>query len=252
MENFWYALSLTIFAGLATGLGGLIALYKKPSNEFLSKSLGFSAGIMIYVSMIEIFAKGKNSLSMEFSDKYGLIFATIAFFAGIFVIILIDFLIPEPISSQSEDKLMRMGIMTATAIAIHNFPEGLATFSTALYEPAAALPIFFAIAIHNIPEGISVAIPVYYATKSKVKALVLATLSGLAEPIGALIGYFVFFKFIDENIYGVLFAFVAGIMVYISFSELLPSAEQFGGRKNSLFGIILGMIVMAISLCLFA
>jgi ZIP family zinc transporter len=140
----------------------------------------------------------------------------------------------------------------ALAIAIHNFPEGLATFIAALQKPALGLSIAVAIAIHNIPEGISVSVPIYYATGSKKKAFVYSFLSGLAEPVGALIGYFILKSFINDLMFGILFAVVAGIMVFISFDELLPAAEEYGEHHLAIYGLIAGMAVMALSLLLFA
>ena len=148
-------------------------------------------------------------------------------------------------------KLMRMGVFTALAIAIHNFPEGLATFVSALQDPGIAIPIVVAIAIHNIPEGIAVSVPIYQATGSKIKAFKYSFLSGLAEPAGALIGWLVLMPFMNDTIFGIIFAGVAGIMVFISFDELLPAAREYGEHHLSLYGLISGMIVMAVSLLLF-
>ena len=146
---------------------------------------------------------------------------------------------------------MRMGVFTALAIAIHNFPEGLATFAAGLAEPEIAIPIAIAIAIHNIPEGIAVSIPIYYATKNKRKAFILSFLSGLAEPVGAVIGYFILYSFFSKTLFGILFGSVAGIMVFISLDELLPTAEKYGEHHLAIYGLIGGMAVMAISLLLF-
>ena len=154
-------------------------------------------------------------------------------------------------NKTSDKKLLRLGLFSALALSIHNFPEGLATFISALDDPAYGVSIAFAIAIHNIPEGIAVAIPIYYATKSRKKAFTYSFLSGLTEPIGALIGYFVLLQFIDESIFGAIFASVAGMMVYISINELLPTAQEYAGKKISTYGFIAGMFVMAISLVLF-
>lgn len=146
---------------------------------------------------------------------------------------------------------MRMGVFTALAIGIHNFPEGLATFVSALQEPSVALPIVVAIAIHNIPEGIAVSVPIYQATGSKCKAFNYSFLSGLAEPLGALIGWLILLPIMNDIVYGVIFAGVAGIMVFISFDELLPAAQEYGEHHLSLYGLISGMGVMAVSLLLF-
>jgi ZIP family zinc transporter len=159
--------------------------------------------------------------------------------------------------SASHHKLMRMGVFTAIAIGIHNFPEGLATFLAALQDPHLGLAIAVAIALHNIPEGISVSVPIFYATGSRRKAFVYSVLSGLAEPVGAIIGYLAILLFLGGNtgvippeIMGILFGGVAGIMVYISLDELLPTSRAYGKGHDSLFGLVAGMLVMALSLLL--
>ncbi|MBB6481424.1 zinc transporter ZupT [Spirochaeta isovalerica] len=262
-----FALSLTIFAGLSTGIGSLIGLLSKKFNpKILTISLGFSAGVMIYVSMIEIFVKARDSLSAALGEKTGYIWTTVAFFIGIFIIALIDKIIPsyenphelnvarkiEDSSDRDKMKLMRMGVFSALAIGIHNFPEGLATFMSGLTNPTLGISIAIAVAIHNIPEGLAVSAPIFYATKSRKKAFVLSFLSGLAEPIGALIGYFVLRSVFNDTTFGVIFAAVAGIMVYISLDELLPTAEEYGEHHLAIGGLIAGMMIMAVSLLLFA
>jgi ZIP family zinc transporter len=264
MGNIWLAFGLTCIAGLSTGIGSLIAFFAKKTNtKFLSLSLGFSAGVMIYVSMVEIFPKASETISQTHGEKNGVLFAIIAFFAGMFLIGLIDKLIPSEknphevkfVESESEEikksKLKRMGALTALAIAIHNFPEGLATFVAALQDTKVAIPIVAAIAIHNIPEGIAVSVPIYYATGSKKKAFLYSFASGLSEPIGALIGFLILMPFMNDTINGILYAAVAGIMVFISIDELLPAAREYGEHHLSIYGMIAGMIVMALSLWLF-
>jgi len=265
--NVLFALGLTVFAGLATGIGSLIGFLSKQFNpRFLTIALGFSAGVMIYVSMVEIFVKARDSLSATYGDKMGYVWTTVAFFAGIAVIALIDKLIPsyenphemnveQKIEDSTDDqkkRLMRMGVFSALAIGIHNFPEGLATFMSGLTDPTLGISIAVAIAIHNIPEGLAVSAPIYYATKSRKKAFVLSFLSGLAEPIGALIGYFILRTIFNDAMFGMIFASVAGIMVYISLDELLPTAEEYGEHHLAIGGLVAGMAVMAVSLLLFA
>lgn len=274
MEEILIPLVLTVFAGLSTGIGSLLALFTKRTNKkFLSVSLGFSAGVMIYVSMIEIFFKAKDALSIELGDKMGSWITVIAFFGGMFFIAAIDKLIPKEENphefpdeekeinikdsnnlnpdDNKEKKLLRMGLFTALAVAIHNFPEGLATFISALQEPSVAIPIVVAIAIHNIPEGIAVSVPIYYATGSRKKAFIYSFLSGLSEPVGAIVGYLVLRPFINDVVFGIVFAAVAGIMVFISLDELLPAAREYGEHHLSIYGLIAGMMVMAVSLLLF-
>ena len=257
------AFLLTAFAGLSTGIGSLIAFLSKHTNRrFLSVSLGFSGGVMIYVSMVEIFAEAQNALTKELGERPGSWATVGAFFAGMILTALIDKLIPseenphevrtvEEEEEPKPNKLMRMGLFTAMAIAIHNFPEGLATFVSALQEPSVAIPIVVAIAIHNIPEGIAVSVPIYQATGSKKKAFWYSFASGLAEPLGALVGVLLLMPIMNDVVFGVLFAAVAGIMVFISIDELLPAAREYGEPHLSLYGLISGMAVMAVSLLLF-
>jgi ZIP family zinc transporter len=260
------AFGLTLFAGLSTGIGSAIAFFAKKTNTaFLSVSLGFSAGVMIYVSFVEIFVKARFVLVEDMGSVKGSWVTVAAFFGGIAVIALIDKLIPSVENphevvkieemydekQHKDKKLMRMGLFTALAIAIHNFPEGLATFTAALNDPSLGVAIAVAIAIHNIPEGIAVSVPVFYATGNKKKAFWLSFLSGLAEPVGALVGYLILMPFMGPAVFGILFAGVAGIMVFISLDELLPSAEEYGEHHLSIYGLIAGMAVMALSLLLF-
>ncbi|MDR0946985.1 MAG: zinc transporter ZupT [Ruminococcus sp.] len=262
------AFTLTLIAGLSTGLGGIISvLSKKQNTKFLAVALGFSAGVMIYVSMVELFAQANESLSLLYGIKRGGIYTAVAFFAGILIIAVIDKLIPEKenpheIKHKGDEpmfpavqpgqtntaQLFRTGAMTALALTIHNFPEGLATFVTALKDPEIAIPVAAAIALHNIPEGIAVAMPLYFASGSRKKALGFSFASGLAEPVGAVIGYLLLRNFISDALFGVVFAAVAGIMVFISIDELLPSAHEYGEHHLSIYGFIAGMAVMAVSL----
>jgi ZIP family zinc transporter len=267
-SNVLIAFGLTLFAGLSTGIGSALALMTKKTNKtFLSVALGFSAGVMIYVSLVEIFVKAQDALVAELGLKPGSWVTVASFFGGMFLIAIIDRLVPSgenPHESRiveemdprhkhphSHGKLMRMGVMSALAIAIHNFPEGLATFMAALKDPSLGIAIAVAVAIHNIPEGIAVSVPIYFATGNKRKAFGLSFLSGLSEPVGALVGYLILFRIMNDVVFGILFASVAGIMVYISLDELLPTAREYGKPHMSIYGLVAGMIVMAISLLLF-
>ncbi len=260
-----FAFGLTLFAGGATAIGSLIAFFAKRTNKkFLSISLGFSAGVMIYVSFIEIFPKSFEAFEVAYGEDKAHLYTVIAFFIGIAIIALIDKLIPEaenPHEIKSveqmsgaaplkDNQLLRMGTFSALAIGIHNFPEGMATFTAAMIEPEVAIPIAIAIAIHNIPEGIAISVPIYHATGSRKKAFAYSALSGLAEPIGALFVYIIISSVMDlnETVMGAVFGMVAGVMVYISLDELLPTASKYGNHHTSIWGFILGMLVMAISL----
>ena len=253
--NIIFALLLTLFAGLASGIGGLLAFTKLANNaKFFASSLGFSAGVMIYVSFLEIIPKGLAALNENFTSSVSEWIAIGGFFIGIIFILLIDQLIPheqnphEIKEKNQNSSLMRMGLFSAFAIALHNFPEGMATFYAALEDIRLGIGITVAIALHNIPEGIAIALPIYQATKNRVKAFNLALISGLAEPIGALIGFLIFSSILPTSVFGVIFPFVAGIMVYISLDELLPTSEKYGHHHLSILGLIGGMAVMALSL----
>ena len=269
------ALLLTLIAGAATGIGGALVLFKKRvSSNFLAGALGLSAGVMIFISLAELFPEAQAEITAIGSLKHGKALTLLAFFAGMGIIMLIDFLVPEyenpheasglslgaktPAVNMlnqagNEKALHRLGLMSAFAIAIHNFPEGVATFIGTLNDPQMGAGITFAIAIHNIPEGIAVAIPIYYATKSKGKALLLATLSGMSELIGALLCLAFTAIFGVEltggsPVFPLILAAVAGIMIYISLDELLPTAEKYGKHHIAIAGVIAGMAIMGVSL----
>lgn len=255
--NFTFALSLTVFAGICTSIGGLLAFFIKRNNmKLLALGLGFSAGIMIYVSLVEIISKAGDSLKAYLGNTQGEWFTLFAFLIGLSLAAGVDKLLPENINQDSvsisgNDKLQRMGVFVAVAIAIHNFPEGLATFMAGMSDVTLGLSIAFAIAIHNIPEGIAVSLPIYNATNNRKKAFLISTFSGLAEPLGAIIGYFLLRELFNDLTFGILFAMVAGIMIYISFDELLPMAKEYGNGHIEILGVTSGMLVMWISLILF-
>ena len=260
------AFLLTLFAGLSTGIGSAIAFFAKRTNtSFLSLSLGFSAGVMIYVSFMELFSSSVQTLIGVYGKTDGTHYATLSFFGGIALILLIDKLIPlyknphemhwvEEMNQEDKPhptikpKLLRVGLVTALILAVHNFPEGMVTFFAAMKDPNIATPIAIAIALHNIPEGISVSVPVYYATGNRKKAFWLSFLSGLAEPVGAIIGYLVLSPFLNDNVLGIIFGMIAGIMVFISLDELLPAAEEYSKHHHAIYGLVAGMAVMALGL----
>lgn len=273
-----FAFGLTLLAGLATGIGSCVAfLCKRTNTQFLSVSLGLSAGVMIYVSFMEILPQAAMALEKDLGRIAGGWAMVLAFFGGIALVAVIDKLVPgkenphelrlveemqdclnespaagpqECLGEESLGRLRRTGVFTALAIAVHNFPEGLATFTMALNEPATGVAIAVAVAIHNIPEGIAVSVPLYYATGNRKRAFIWSFLSGLAEPLGALAGFLLLMPFFTPTVFGALFAAVAGIMVFISLDELLPAAEQYGEHHLCIYGLIVGMAVMAASLLL--
>ena len=256
------AFGLTVLAGLSTAIGGAIAVGRRnPGPGFLAAALGLSAGVMLYVSFMEILPKGTEELTTAFgSDKAGQWAGVGAFFAGIAVIGIIDRMVPASINphepgtvtqAERKNRLMKTGVFTAGALALHNFPEGFATFLAGLEDMTIAIPVAVAIAIHNIPEGIAVAVPLRAATMSRAKSFWWATASGFAEPVGALIGFLVLMPFMGPATMGICFAMVAGIMVYISLDELLPAAVETGKHHHAIYGLIAGMAIMAVSLLLF-
>lgn len=268
-ENVGMAFMLTILAGLATGIGSTIAFFvKDKSTKLLTFAMGFAAGVMLYVSFMEILPEAIAKLTEAYheDEKLATTYGVIAFFAGMLIVGIIDKLIPEAENPHefathmeeqelvdgmsNPNKLMRIGVLTALALAIHNFPEGIATFVTALDDPQLGITIAMAIAIHNIPEGIAVSMPIYFATGDRKKAFGYSFLSGVVEPLGAILGYFILMPYLNDTIMGVLLSGVAGIMVFISLDQLLPAAEEYGEHHLSIYGVVLGMVVMAGSLIL--
>lgn len=259
-HNILLAMGLTLIAGMSTGIGSLIAFFTRRTNtKFLSAALGLSAGVMIYVSFMELMPEAVAQLSGTYSHREATLFMLLAFFAGIALIAVIDYLVPEDENPHEmhtagemndKSKLKRTGLMMAMAIGIHNFPEGLATFTSALNSLDVAIPIVLAIAIHNIPEGIAVSVPIYHSTGSRKKAFWYSALSGMAEPVGAVAGFLFLMPFWTPVINALLLATVSGIMIYISFDELLPGTEKYGHHHYGISGVIAGMAVMAFSLLL--
>lgn len=289
MENLLIAFVLTLIAGLSTGIGAVLAFFTKRTNfRLLSVCTGLSAGVMLYVSFMELLPSGIHELiEGGAGERPASLWALLAFFGGILLIFLIDRLVPEaenphethtqaeyaelrdanvetPPEAQhhvdetqrhQKNKLFRMGVFTALAIIIHNFPEGLATFLTAFEKPHLGLAIALAVALHNIPEGISVSVPIYYATGSRMKAFMWSCLSGLAEPIGAFVLWAVLALIYQNPVFtpplfllGLTSSAVAGIMVFISLDELLPTSRAYGKGHDSLYGLVAGMAIMALSL----
>jgi ZIP family zinc transporter len=256
------ALTVTLAAGLATAVGSLMVLLsKRPNPRLLAFGLAFAAGAMVFVSLTEIFTKSSAAFTAGYGDKLGLTYATGAFLAGLVVIMLIDHLIPNPHQSlDNQDPLFRednrayikrVGLLTALAITAHNFPEGLATFFATLENPSVGMPLAFAIAIHNVPEGIAIAVPVYFATNNKLYAFGASLLSGLAEPIGAVIGYSLLADVLSDGVFGAVFGVIAGVMVFLALDELLPAAKRYAQGHETVYGLVSGMALMAVSLALF-
>jgi ZIP family zinc transporter len=275
--NILVAFGLTAFAGLATGLGALVVFFtRKPKLTLLSFGLGFSSGVMVYISLVELLPIASANIVEDLGEGYSWL-AVACFFGGVGLSALIDKLVPDPqnpheavslgdvrrasagegpaeeeVDDRKKRSLMRLGLLSALAIGIHNFPEGMATFASSLSDPSLGATIAVAVAIHNIPEGIAVAVPIYFATRSRGKAFFHSFLSGLAEPIGALLVYVALLPVIEAHpvIVECMLAAVGGVMVFISFDELLPTAREYGKGHTAIIGVVLGMAVMAISLLL--
>lgn len=327
--NIPIAIGVSIGAGLATAIGGALVFFpdflrRVPPNQILGVSLAVSAGVMLYVSFIEIFAKSLDSISgagcsedgsgCDFTEGGATAVTTVCFFAGMFCCVLLEIGVHKlaggtpghthahdhgpghssgngesaaadqeaqaqttgtrgdamkvdavtiemgrpgdhplvHISEAEKERLKRMGLMTAMAIAVHNFPEGLATFLATMEDTSVGASLGVAIAVHNIPEGLCVAMPIYYATGNKWKAFIWSVLSGVSEPIGGICGYAALQPVFTDTVFGVIFSMVGGMMVFIVCHELMPAAQRSMGDVNRTTAwFVLGMIIMATSLVIF-
>ena len=271
LDTIILALILTGFAGFTTTIGAAFAfITDKPSVRLLALGLGFSGGVMLSVSFVELLPSAFDEFSSAgFTESDAFLWGNIWFFIGIFAIFFLDYLIPhfykeegvthehshdfsfENTSSISKEDIHKLGILSALGIAVHNFPEGLVTFTSTLQSVELGIVLAIAVGLHNIPEGLSVSIPIVTATNDKWYAFRLGLLSGLAEPIGALVAAVILFQFLTPAVIGAALAFVAGIMVFISFDELLPAAKNADESHLISLGIIAGMIIMVLTLWLF-
>lgn len=262
-HNVLVALSICILAAAATMLGSLsVVTARKADPRILAFGLAFAGGAMVYISLVEIFWKSLSSFSEVFGDKEAYSYATVAFFLGVAFIALVDRLIPNPhndlevsdnvVSEQANKrKLKRLGLLAALAITAHNFPEGMATFFAALEDPVLGSSLAFAIAVHNIPEGVSIAVPVYYATNSMRMTFLACLISALAEPVGAMLGFLVLAPFLSPMVFGAVFGVIAGTMVFLALDELLPTAKRYSSGHDAVYGMVIGMGCVALSLVLF-
>ncbi len=259
------AIILSLFAGLATSIGGLLALHKKVlERPMLAASMAFAAGAMLFVSFVEIIPLGLTAMQAAYEDKTARWWVYGAFFVGIVLVALIDKVLPKSLNpneiegkeseltagdKRDNKRLLRSGLLVALVLALHNFPEGMSTFFAAYQDITAGVVLAIAIAIHNIPEGIAVAAPVYAATKSRKKAFWWATLSGLAEPLGALLAFALVNTFMPDYLFGITFGLIAGMMVFIAIDELLPGARRYQTDKHQVvYGLLAGMVIVAVSL----
>jgi zinc transporter, ZIP family len=251
------ALGVSASAGLATVLGSLFVLRMDRTNSHhLAIALAFAGGAMVYVSLVEIFPKSAAALAEVRGAKAGYAWTTLAFFCGIGLLVLLDRLVPNPhpdvaaTSGRDKAAVARMSLLTTAAITAHNLPEGLATFFATLDNPAVGESLAIAIALHNVPEGVSVAVPVYFATGSRWKAVLASLVSGLAEPLGAILGYIVLAPFMSPATLGVVFGILSGTMVFLALEELLPAAKRYAQGRETAYGMVAGMAVVALSLVL--
>lgn len=246
-----FPMILSLLAGMSTVIGAFIVFFSKSQNKkLITFALSFSAGVMITVSFTDLFVSAEETLSKHHGNFKGVVFTLIFLLIGALMALLIDRFIPdEPrqVSSERGEKLYRVGFVSMIALMIHNFPEGIATFVSGYESTTLGISIALAIALHNIPEGISVAMPIYYSTGSKAKAFKYTFISGLAEPIGAFLAFLFLRPFINEVILAIIFAIVAGIMLYISFEELIPAARKYGYDKLYVLSIFLGICIIPLS-----
>jgi len=245
--NILAALALTLLAGLATGIGSLAAYFiPKPDLRYLSLSLGFAAGVMIYVGFVDLFCSSKNVL--------GFAYANIFFLIGLILIYFLDRAVPHihidgQVDSQ-RNRLYRSGIMTTIGIAIHNLPEGMTVALVSLADLRLGVPVAIAIAIHNIPEGLACSIPLYCATSDRKKSCLLSFAAGMTEPLGAILAVLLLYPFLNDWLLAAASAMVAGIMVFLCFDELIPIANRYGSEHVTNMGIIAGFAMMMIGLSL--
>jgi len=257
-SNELIAFLLTLIAGLATGIGSLLAIISKPTNKLLAGGMSLSAGVMVYLSFSELLVEANHHFLLFYSEDTAILYILLSFFGGILLVYLINkFIImsknPHQLYGIDDEntlkkRIFKTGILTAIIMSIHNFPEGLVTYSSSIHNIDLGLNITFAIALHNIPEGLAVAVPILYSTRSKKKAFLYSFLPGLTEPIGGLLGYFFLSSFFSDIAFGIIMASVAGIMIYISFDQLIPAAFKTKEYKATIIGLILGVLLMQLNL----
>ena len=254
------AFAVTFLAGLATGVGGILVLFSRKINfRFLAFGLAFAAGAMIYVSLTEILNQSISSFSLTFDEKTGFAFGTFAFLLGVILVLLLELFVPNPHETidvkqahkVNHPQLLRTGLLTLFAISAHNLPEGLSTFFATMESLELGVPLAVAIAIHNVPEGVAIALPIYFATGRKDYAFCASLISGLAEPLGAALGYFILAPYMNNTIYGIVFGLISGVMVYLALDELLPTAKRFSQGHETVYGLVSGMTALATSLVIF-
>ncbi|MHA1727354.1 MAG: zinc transporter ZupT [Promethearchaeota archaeon] len=258
MDILVYALVLTLLAGLSTTIGSLIAIFlKDPNPKIICIIMGFTAGVMIFVSFMELLQEAIDSTNFFSGVSFFILGMVIMFVFDIFISHNYEFETSSKDIQKNEHKndinkndLKKTSLLVTLGIIIHNIPEGMATFVGTLKSVDLGIMLAIAIALHNIPEGIAVSIPIYLSTGSKKKAFIWSFLSGISEFIGAIICGFILFPFITDFILGAMLAIVGGFMVYISLDELLPVSRSYGNEHFSIIGLMLGMFIMGLSLAM--
>jgi ZIP family zinc transporter len=247
--NLGVALLLSTLAGLSTTVGSFSALFvRKPGPRFMCLTLGFSAGVMLLLSFMELLSGGIEAV--------GFLPAYAAFFGGMAAMFVLDVVIPHQYmaerspADETQVGLLQTGLLVALGIGVHNFPEGMATLVGTLHDVSLGVAIALAIALHNIPEGLAVSVPVYAATGSRSKAFLWSFLAGVAEPAGAVVAALLLRPLLSNSVLGLMLSGVAGVMVFISLDELVPVSRSFGEAHLSIIGVFIGMVVMVLSLWL--
>ena len=248
-KNVVYSLLISSFAGISTLLGGLVVYLKfKDKNGFIAFALSFSLSVMISLSIFELLPDSFITLSSRFGLLVGIIFTTVMFLVGKFLVTKIN---KKLALLQNKDNLYRVGLLSMIALMLHNFPEGIATFMASYNDLSAGISLGIAIMLHNIPEGISISVPIYYATGSKKRGVIYSLISGLAEPLGAILAFIVLKNYINEITIALVLVIVAGIMITISINEMLPEVNSYNKKNISILGMIIGVILVIVNLLLF-
>lgn len=248
MHNNMYAFLLSSIAGFSTLIGFLFIFIKKDRVDVISKALGFASGVMLTISIIDLIPSSLDLIIKEYKFVYTLILVLLGFFIGVILSNIIDSKVEK--SSKKDSKLYKLGMITMLVIMMHNIPEGIVTYITSTQNISLGITLTIAIALHNIPEGISISIPIYYSTNSKLKAFIYTLISGLSEPIGAIIAYLFLARFVNDTILGIIYSVIAGMMVNISINELCKESINYN-KKNTFIYFIIGSFIMIINHLLF-
>ena len=240
MTNIYYAFLLTFISGISTIIGYLFIYIKGNRVGVICKSLGFASGVMITISLIDLLP---NSYQLII-DKYNVIYTIIIMFLCLLIGSSISLIVNKRIQSREVNKLYKIGIISAIIIVLHNIPEGIITYITASNNIKLGLALSLAITLHNIPEGISISIPIYYSTNSRFKAFIYTFISGISEPLGAVISYLFLSKYINNFILGIIYSIIAGMMLNIGYGELYKEAIQYNKKNAIIYSIIGGFLIV--------